>query len=69
MRKFYWINLFVVMVFLVSQSSIIEAALPKIDAVRWAAQPDSASGEKIWRYVLDFSDPVKKKPEIKGDNI
>ena len=69
MRKFYWINLFVVMVFLVSQSSIIEAALPKIDAVRWAAQPDSASGEKIWRYVLDFSDPVKKKPEIKGDKI
>ncbi len=57
------------MVFLVSQSSIIEAALPKIDAVRWAAQPDSASGEKIWRYVLDFSDPVKKKPEIKGDKI
>lgn len=46
-----------------------EAALPKIVAVRWAAQPDNAAGEKVWRYVLDFSDPVKKKPEIKGNQV
>ena len=69
MRKFYWVNLFVLMVILFSQNSITEAALPKIDAVRWAAQPDSVLGEKVWRYVLDFSEPVKKKPEIKGDKI
>ncbi len=41
-------------------------ALPKIQEVRWAAQPNNSSGEKVWRYVLDFSEPVKKKPEIYG---
>lgn len=52
-----------------SQNTITYAALPKIDAVRWAAQPDSPQGEKVWRYVLDFSDPVKRKPEIKDNKI
>jgi len=50
--------------------SLTEAAsLPKIQAVRSAAQPDNPNGEKVWRYVIDFSDAVKKKPEIKGNVI
>ena len=44
-------------------------ALPKIQEVRWAAQPNNSSGEKVWRYVLDFSEPVKKKPEIYGMTV
>lgn len=56
--------------FLWVEMSLSEAAsLPKIVSVRWAAQPDNSAGEKVWRYVLDFSDPVKKKPEIKGNQV
>ena len=49
-------------------TSVAEGAA-KIEKVRWAAQPDNSAGEKVWRYVLDFSEPIKVKPQIKGNSI
>lgn len=65
----YFFSFLLILGFAMSLSpSVIEAA-PKIQTVRAAAQPDNASGEKVWRYVMDFSEPVKRKPEVRGNVI